>query len=204
MESIDKMISGDCRFLLLALVSCLFVLSGCTSSAPESKPMPELTFTHLDRMAVQVASVKVDNNYHQGSDKRDVSSSFPTPPDILLRRYAENKFQPSSSTGTLKFVIDGANIHHSLVQPQGKFSGWMGIGRKDLYEVTMRIKMFVEDSTGAEGTHSILNMRRSIAIPQRYSVAEKEQEKFRFLELLMDDVDQAVTRTIHEKMDIAI
>ena len=185
------------------LLSGLILIVACTSSAPESKPMPELTFEHIQSVPIKVAEVMVDNRYNPATDPHDVSSSFPAPPDIVLRRYAEHKFRPSGDDGKLQFVIEGANIHHSIVQPAGKFTGWLGLNRKDLYEVNMKIRMFVVDGEGKEGTHSILNMRRSIAIPERYSVADKEHEKFMFLEMLMDDVDKAVTKTLQDNMQIS-
>jgi len=187
--------------VIFVLCCCLLALASCTSSVPESKPMPELTYEHIEALPVKVARIEIDNRY-ESSAPHDASSSFPTPPDIALRRYAENKLKASGSEGTFKFIIDGANIRHSLIQPAGKFTGWMGVGRKDLFEVNMKIRMFVVDGAGKESTHSILNMRRSISIPQRYSLSEKEQEKLNFLELLMKDVDEAVTKTLREKMNV--
>lgn len=193
------------RHILASLMVLGFVsfLAACTSSAPEGKPMPELTFQHVKPLPVKAASLDIENNYDPATDPRDVSSSFPTPPDIALRRYAENRIQPAGEQGTLKFVIEDVHIYHSLVQPGGKLTTWMGMNRKDLYEVDMKIRMFMVDSEGKEGTHSVLNMRRSIAIPHGYSVSEKEHEKFKFLEMLMDDVDSAVTKTLAEKMRLS-
>lgn len=192
------------RFLTSFMVlGCIFLLTACTSSVPEGKPMPELTFQHIAPFAVNVGAVEVENRYDSSSDPNDVSSSFPTPPDILLRRYAENRLQPAGGEGVLKFIIEGVNVHHSLVQPAGNLSQWMGINRKDLYEVNMKIRMYELSPEGREGTHSILNMERSIAIPQSYSVADKEREKFNFLELLMKDVDTAVIQALKEKMNLA-
>ena len=182
-----------CSLIVCMAVFAGFGLTGCTSTIPEGKPMPELTFEHMAPFPVNVAKIDVENQYDPASDPQDVSSSFPSPPDIMLRRYAENRLQPVGQQGTLKFVIEDSHIHHSLVQPAGKFTGWLGIDRKDLYEVVMRLRMFEITADGHERTNAVLNLRRSISIPQRYSVAEKDIEKFKFLEMLMQDVDEANT-----------
>ncbi|MCB9991271.1 MAG: hypothetical protein H6867_07800 [Rhodospirillales bacterium] len=181
----------------------VLILTGCTTTVPEGKPLPELTFVHLDRLPVQVARIDIENRYQASADPKDVSSSFPSPPDIALRRYAENRLQAAGGSGVLTFVIDDATIHHSLVQPEGKIANWMGVDRKDRYDVFMRIRMYETGADGFEGTHSVLNFKRTISIPQRYSVADKELEKFKFLEMLMQDVDEAVVATLRDKMHLA-
>ena len=185
------------------LLCGLMFLGACTSTVPEGKPLPELTFVHMGSFPVNVARIDVENLYDAGSDPKDMSSSFPSPPDITLRRYAESRLQAVGAEGTLKFVIEEASVHHSLVQPAGKFTTWMGVHRKDLYEVFMKIRMYEVAADGQEGTHSILNMKRSIAIPQHYSVADKELEKFKFLETMMQDVDGAVTGALRDKMNLS-
>lgn len=189
--------------LCLMVVGCAVMVSGCATKTPEGKPLPVLTFDNVAPLPVKVAEVNIQNKFDPSADPRDVSSSFPSAPDVALRQFAEKRIQPAGSKGTLEFVIEDAHIHHSLVQPAGKFTGWLGLNRKDLYEVSLRIRMYVQQADGAEGEHSILNLQRSIAIPQRYSVAQKDQEKFNFLEMLMDDVDKALTETLKEKMKIA-
>lgn len=189
-------------FLCMVVVLCAGAVSGCTTSAPESKPLPELTFQHITPLPVQVSAVAIENRYDAGRDPHDVSSSFPTPPDIVLRRYAENRLQPVGVAGTLKFIIEDAHVYQSLVRPAGKFTGWMGLNKKDLYEIDLKIRMYTVTGGGEEGVHSILNIRRSIAIPHRFSVAQKEREKFLFLELLMKDIDNAVTDALKNRVRI--
>ena len=197
-----SVITKKVSFLSIVLTFLCVIAVGCSSTTPESKPMPSLTFEHVKPLSLNVANVEIVNEYSTQEKQNDFSSSFPTPPDIALRRYADNKLKAAGDADTLKFVIEGANVKRSLVLPAGKFTSWMGINKKDLYEVDLRIRMFTYNDQGSQSDHSILNLRRSIAIPQRYSVADKEHEKFMFLEMLMKDVDDAVTKALDEKMDL--
>lgn len=190
-------------FTCLAVLFSVMVLAACTTSVPETKPVPEMTFDYLGSFPVRVAAVDIEDRYDPERDAADVSSSFPTPPDILLRRYAETRLKAAGEEGTLRFIIEDTHIHHSLVQPAGNLTLWMGMNRKDLYEVDMKVRMYTVSEGGIEGPHSVLNLQRSIAIPQSYSVDERDQEKFKFLELLMKDVDKAVTDTLANKMGLA-
>jgi len=189
-------------FLLLTACS-LISLGACTTTMPESKTVPDLTFAHLQPMQVRVGAVNVDNRFIPGSDPRDVSSSFPSPPDVALRRYAETRLQPAGIDGTLKFVIEDAHIYQGVEQPDNKFINWTKMDKLDVYDITVRIRLYVAHDSGSESNHAILNLHRTLSIPQRFSLAEKEQEKFKFLELLMGDVDKAVTDAVTNKMNIA-
>lgn len=179
-----------------------FALAACTTAAPEGKPLPDLTFAHVAPLSVNVAAVEIVNDANSSADPRDVSSSFPAAPDITLRRYAERRIQANGVEGTLKFVIEEARIYHDVSQEDNKFVNWTGLDRLDNYDVSLRIRLFVEHPGGAQSNHAILNLKRTISIPQRYSLSEKEQEKFNFLEMLMDDVDKAVTDALQNKMNL--
>ncbi len=191
------------RFRILLFVAGLFALAACTSTMPEDKTVPDMSFSNIERLPVKVAYLNVENHFDPSSDPQDVSSSFPSAPDIALRRYAESKIQPSGTDGTLKFIIEDAHIHHKVEQPENKFINWTKLDRRDVYDVSLRIRLFAEYNTGAESDHAVLNLHRTISIPQSFSLDEKEQEKFGFLELLMDDVDKAVTDALRYKIDIA-
>ena len=81
------------------LPSVLFVcgalaLGACTTTVPEGKPLPDMTFAHIQPLSVNVAAVEIENRFNPASDPQDVTSSFPAAPDIMLRRYAELGLEP--------------------------------------------------------------------------------------------------------------
>lgn len=180
------------------------MISGCTTkTAPRTAALPALTFAHLDPVPVDVTEIDIENLYNPASNPDDVSETFPTPPDIALRRYAEQRLTVSEKMpGTLKFVIEDARVHHNFIKPENGIVRWTGFADKDRYEVVMKIRLYTVMPSGQDSPHSILNMRKAITIPQSYSLAEKEEAQFEFLRSMMDDVDKAVISTLSEKMDI--
>ncbi len=186
---------------LIVIFCCFSFLAGCAAQAPESRPLQALSFQNLPPKTIDVADIRIENRYNPAASLRDVSSSFPTPPDMALRRYAENRLRPSGrySAGELYFIIEEVNSVRDVRQPEGMLNQWFGTNKQDYYEVAVRLRLYAVSPEGIEGRHSVLNIKRWIAIPQRYSLSEKEQEKQGFIQTLIEDVDQAVQKALREK-----
>ena len=188
-----------CSFLLVSP----FAVTGCSSTAGlHGKPLPDMTFEHVEPLPLKVATVEVINKYSPGGDEQDVSASLPTPPDIALRRYAERRLQNDDVAGALKFVIEDAYVHHKEIVPEKGIMSWMKSEAKDIYNVVMKIRMYSLDAQGLQSDHSILTFRRSITIPQSYSLSEKEYEQFKFIEDMVAEVDGVVTSTLMHKLNL--
>lgn len=185
------------------MLACLVFFTGaCTTPAGEGRPLPTMTFEHMPPFLVRTGSIDVENRYDLASDPDDASASFQTPPGEALQRYAARRLQAAGGEGVLKFVIEDASVHRSLEQSGENITEWMGVDRKDVYDVTLKIRLYEVLGNGRHGADSVMNMRRSISIPQRYSLAKKEQEQLTFLEELMKDVDKAVTEVLGQKMGL--
>ena len=191
------------RFIPCLLFSAMLVLSACSSTpAPEGKPLPDLTFSHFQKIPVKAAFVQIDNNYNPDADADDVSIVFPVTPDMAVQRYAERRFIPQGESGTFYFVVEDSYVHHSVVEPDGGFAKWTGLNNKDRYDVYLTVRLYMKDKEQGEADHVVLNFNRYIAIPQGYSLAKKEEEKFKFIEYLIADIDEALLGVITERMDL--
>ncbi len=189
--------------ITLSLFFLLLTLSACTSFSRHSgMPLPELTFAHIEFLPVNVGSIKIENEYDPALNVGDVSSSFPTPPDIALRRYIENRLEPAGETGVLHFVIEDAQVTQHVLEQDGILGKWLQAGERDSYEVSIRVRLYTDFAAGHQSSQSVLTLRRTLTIPDALSLAEREFEQLSFLELLMEDVGQAVTQVLEQKMKL--
>ncbi|MCB9989331.1 MAG: hypothetical protein H6868_08395 [Rhodospirillales bacterium] len=180
-----------------------FLLAGCTSSIPNGKPVPDLTFAHILPFYVDVSAVDIETRYNHMLDPEDISSGFATPPDIALRRYAEARLQPQGAMNTLKFIIEDASARLNVIEPENKIQSWAGIGRQDRYTVSVRLRLYTETAEGRQGTHSILKFSRDLTVPSSLSLVERETRQVEFLEAMMKAVDKAVVETLRDRMSLA-
>lgn len=189
---------------VLALLLSLS-LSGCSAGREAPKPVPVMDFAHMAPYPVRVAAVQVEDKYVPSANPADVSSGFAVPPDIAARQYAENRLKAAGGSGdALHFVIEDARVIHSVEhQDEGRVAEWMGTNLSDLYEVTLRVRLYTAAVDGRQSAHSILTLSRTISIPQHFTLGEKEYEQSQFVASLIQDLDRAVTAALSEKMGLA-
>ena len=185
-----------CLFLLI-----MMGLAACSSTTggPDGKPLPDMTFEHIEKLALNVAEIEINNNYDPDRHDRDVSIDFPVSPDMAVRRYAENRFEPMGTRGKFVFTLEDAKAEYRMTEPEGTFKRWLGVGRSEYYDVALSIRFYYVDGLKNESPHSLMTFKRSIKIPYEYTLAQKDLEQFKFVELLVQDVDLAITDTIKMK-----
>lgn len=192
------------RFITVcAAAACIGLAAGCAGTGPAGDPMPRLTFMQMEPVPLRVAALDIDRGYEASSDIADVSSTFPAGLADSVRRYAERRLAPAGTGGTLHFIVEDAHIHRQEEETGNNLTRWTGLDRSDLYDAVLRLRLYVSYQDGRESDHSILNFHRSLTLPQRYSLEEKDNEKLRFIEAMVDDADRAVVDALISKLNVA-
>lgn len=186
------------RFALLLPVLCVFLcLSGCTTKTlPSATALPELTFEHYPVQYFEVMEVRIENEYSPGIPPEDVSTQFPSAPDIAIRRYAESRLKETygvtPAASELVVIIENASIAYEMEKSGEAFKQWMGVDGTDIYSAQIGLRVYSVDMDGYQSDHSVLTFKRDMRIPAHYSVARRELEQFKLVELLVSDVDAAL------------
>lgn len=189
---------------LALLMPAMMALSACstTASEPASMALPELSYAHVVQIPVNVGQVDVVNNYKPGADLRDVSGSFPTPPDMALQNYANNRFKPMGGQDILKIVIDDSHIFHDEEKARGALRRWMGIDSKDIYMAEMKVRVFTISPSGGHSQQVTMTFTGKLEVPESYSIADREAKQLQFVEILMGKVDHAFIDTLQNKLHL--
>ena len=185
----------------ICLLLCILLMASCTSktSGYDGKSLPDMTFAHLQPLNLNVADVEINNNYDPNLNDRDMSIDLPVSPDIAVKRYAESRFEAVGTRGKFIFTIENANTGYELIEPEGSLKQWMGVDRSEKFDVSVIVRFFYIDGLMNESPHSVMEFKRSITIPYSYSLARKEHEQFKFIEVMTKDIDEAITQTIQTK-----
>ncbi len=185
---------------------CLGVLLGtaaCSTTAVAPRTAaPELTFTEISPYMVEAALVDVQTTYQPGADPRDISSRFPVPPDIALKRYAENRLKPGGLQGQMDFVIEDARVYLQTIKPESTVANWVGAGEQDQYELFIRVRLRETQPGGLPGRQAVLTFNRTLTMPASASLDDREYRQVVFLDALMKDIDAGVTRALQEKFSM--
>jgi len=194
--------SKQARFFLAgcAAVVVLSSLGGCASTAHvDGAPAPGLTFENFAPMTLNVQEVAVQSKPSVQNDPKDVSLSFVIPPDVAIKRYAARRFAATGmGNGQFTLEIQDARVHFRQIQEDNKVLSWSGIGQEDEYRVFIRV-LVTPVPDGAQGRAStLLRMERTLVMPSSVSVADREMRQIKFMETLMDDLDQSIQKALDE------
>lgn len=193
------------RFLVPALaLAVLAAAPGCTTQTVSGKPLAELTYDHIQPLYVSASNIDVIDNYNPSADPQDVSSRFPTPPDIAVRRWAERRLQPGVGTGTLRFVIDSVTAHKTAHGPENSLQRWTGQGATTTYDVVMKISMSKQTDARIGNSNHAFTVTRSVTIPDNWSIAQREAEMQSFVETIVAAVDEAVMGVLRAESLITV
>lgn len=193
------------KFLLSVMaLAVLAAAPACTSQTVSGKPLAELTYDHIQPLYVSAENIDVVDNYNPSADPRDVSSRFPTPPDIAVRRWAERRLQPGVGTGTLKFVIDSVTAYETGTGPQGTLERWTKQGGLTKYDVVMKLSLSKQTDARMGNSQHSFNVTRSVSIPDNWSIAQREAEMQRFVEEIVSAVDSAVMDVLSSESLITV
>lgn len=190
--------------LAAALAAAVGGCAAPSTAPPLAETTARLTFAEMAPLPVVVSAVQVVNEYDPLSDSLG-GAYYPVPPEEVLRRYAEARLQPVGPSHILKFVIVDASVRQQLENSGHKIGDWLGVGRSEMYEISIVLRLYTESAPGADdGTPpATLTFLRSTHIPADYSIEQREAEQLRFLENFVMDIDKAVTALLQQKMRLA-
>jgi hypothetical protein len=191
------------HYLLIAAVAVL-PLSACTMTGESArKPLPSLTEQFVQPFHVNASNIIVESRYDPLANAKDVSSTFPTPPDLALKRYAETRLRSAGGQGVLRFIIEDASVFQEGRQSPSEVARWLNVDNKDRYVAMIKIALIREGvsamAPGAQG--STMRVERTLTIPESSSLAERDRLLQGLMSQILGDIDKAVidalTNTLH-------
>lgn len=194
---------GAFAVVLMALFVASLGLGGC-AEVPPAKPSPDFALSSLPPMSVDVSAVDVVDRYNPAADPNDMSTTFSIPPVDAVKAYGQGRIRAQGDNGRLQFIIENASVHNKLLQPNSKIQRWMGVNRKDDYEILVSVRLSVLDNAGVERKGTVLTARRSLEIPDTYSLATREEKQNQALMDLIHDLDIAAVNGVYNTLGLSL
>ena len=193
------------KFLLAAALMAL-PLSACTMTGENARnPLPSLTAPYAQPFYVNASDVIVESRYDPLANPKDVSSTFPTPPDLALKRYAETRLKPAGGTGVLKFIIQDASVFQEQKESPNATARWLNVDDKDRYTAIISIALQRDGvsamAPGAVGSQ--MKLERTLTIPERSSLAERDRALNNLMAQMLADMDRAVIESLTNTLKLS-
>jgi hypothetical protein len=170
-------------------------LAGC-NAPPQRYEFPELTYTHLPPIRLDVAVVDVVDSYRAPRVAPNVEHLFPTPPATAMARWARDRLVAAGSNGGALFTILRADV---VEVPLTRTTGIKGVFTTDQtyrYDATLEIRLDAENTSGLRRGSITARATRSRTVAEDMTLNERERLWFDMTEALMRDIGAEIEKQI--------
>lgn len=179
------------RFILPFLA--LIMLSACADAPkPRGKPVPDLRYSHLEKLTVNGAGGLITRTYLQNTSRGDLGHQLAIPLPSLIERYLNGRFMSVSAEGgrTPAFEIDIRTLGVTReMTSEGTFGGLLGGDELITANVVL---VFTPLISGTLDKIYTLTVQRRLMINGNMSLADRELAEVELLEALIGDIDQKI------------
>lgn len=195
------------HLMMTAMALVALPIAGCSMTDNRNiSPLPSIMQQFDNPYFVNAQQITVENRYDPLANPKDVSSTFPTPPDIAIKRYAETRLRQAGGQGALRFVIHDASVFKDEMDSDVEVARWLGADRRTRYTAHIRIGLYrdtdsVASGIGAPGAE--LRAERTLTVPSGLSLDDRDHRVQAFLVQLLADVDNAVTDSLNNTLRLS-
>ncbi len=189
---------GAVFFVAMAMIC----LASCTSiNAPEGKPLPNMTFSHMERLSLDVGSVVREQG--EVSALQAVRDAFAVRPEDVFENYVAHRFLPKPGFGNaqLRLVYD-IHITQDYERSEYKAASWAGVGGRDAYILQLSLLIVGQDLPRFATVQTSLNVTQKVSISQHASISERELKQFEAFETLMAQLDRELINVLRNDFGI--
>ena len=181
---------------LLAVLLLGLGLLGACSTPPASNEFPQLTYQHLLPIAFDVKRVEVVGAYRPPGAPPNVEHLIASPPQAAALQWARDRLRAVGLNRTLRFTVVDAAIVESPLDLKGGLEGLLTTEQSERYEGRLAVTVEIFSDAGAPEGSAEAAARRTITVPERASVVERERVWFTLTEKLVMDLNGQLEKTL--------
>jgi hypothetical protein len=187
--------------LIAICVTLAAALAGC-ASAPPVQRFPELTYGHLGVMRFDAARVEVASEYQPPLRAPNVDHVFPTPPERVMRRWAQDRLAASGAGDRfVRFVILDAKVTETNLPRTTGVTGAFTRDQSQRYDLTMAAAIEVREERGNfRSGYATASTSRSRTVREDITINDRDKVWFEMLEQAMNELNTELERQVRANM----
>jgi hypothetical protein len=162
------------RFAMLGLLGAL---SACTLAA-ERPSYPELTWSHLPPIALDVAEIEIVDASRPTGASPHVEHLFPLPPAEAAGRWARDRLRAAGLANRARFIIQRADVIEVGLKRTEGFYGIFTTDQSERYDGVLGVALEIRSDTGALLGQVTAETRKSHTVAENASLNQREAAWF--------------------------
>lgn len=173
----------------------LLVLAGCAASPPQ-QALPEITFAHQPPIMLDVAEIRVEEEYLPPQRAPNVEHLMPVSPAATVHRWAADRLRPAGQSGVARVVVKDASVVAQDLERSGGIRSIFTTEQAVRYVANLVVEVDVTTAGGLGTGFATAAATRTVTAPEDISLNERDEILFELAAGLGRDIDQVLEANI--------
>ena len=188
------------RFLSILPAMCIcHLLTACQSPLPDIK-YPELRFSHLPVLQLDVARIEIIEKYRSPLKAPNVEHQLPLAPALAMRNWAVDRLRAVGKKGHAKFIIVDASVKAEPLRKKKGLKAMFTLDQAARYDARLEARLEVETAGGLGTGFATAISSRQRTMPEAIGINDRDFVLYRFVESVTKDFDRTMTEKIERHL----
>ncbi|NKD77525.1 hypothetical protein HEQ60_07095 [Haematospirillum sp. H1815] len=197
------------RFLPALGTVCLFAMlslaAGCSDQGPPVSKQPELRFLTKAPFRFAAQGPDIVTSYIPPLRSPHVEHRMPLSPEQAMRTWAQDRITTTHTHQRhIRVDIREASVTETKLPTKKGITGFFTNEPEARYAAKANIAVQIVDGAGVVRHEASATAWRTITIPEKASLAERDQIWFELVEHLMQDMDAQLGAAIRQHLGSAL
>ncbi len=184
----------------IGILAVLGVLVAACSSVVATPGFPELTYSYLQPIRLDVSSVEIVDAYNAPLREPNVEHRAPAQPAVAASRWAKDRLVAAGTSSRAVFTVKEASIIETKLEPTGGLKGIFTKDQSERYDATLLVDLAIIDAGGTRRGSATATATRSRTVPENITLNERERIWFQLVEGMMADLNRELEKAIGESL----
>ena len=187
--------------LLIQLVLLPSILLSLGCEVPISqRNYPEMTFTHLPPISLDVARIDVIQLYDPPIKPPNIEHEMPLLPHVAISRWVSDRLKPTGTRGRAIVTIRDASVTEERLKSVGGIWGALKIKQPERYVGRIEVEIEAIGGKGLRVASAIAKTQRSQTIKEASTMRQRDSFWFEMTERMMRDFDRTLEAQIRQHL----
>ena len=187
--------------ILIRLVFLPILLLSVGCEVPFSRRnYPEMTFTHLPPISLDVARIDVIQLFEPAIRPPNIEHKMPLAPHIAISRWVSDRLKSTGTSGKAIVTIRDASVTEERLKAIGGIWNALKIKQSERYVGRIEVEIEAIGGKGLRAASAIAKTQRSRSIIEDSTMRQREVLWFEMTERMMQDFDRTLEAQIRQHL----
>lgn len=178
------------------IVAAALLLAACSDAPPPTK-FPQLTYSHLGAVALDVSKIEIVDRFRPTLRPPNIEHLMPVAPAKAVQQWARDRLKSTGSSGRRAvFTIDNGAVTATPLKRQSGLRGALTVDQSERYDAVIAVRLEVFEANGRRGGVAQASAKRSRSVPENITLDARDKIWFSITETLTNDLNTEMERAI--------